>query len=291
MTDEEALAGGTLTTVVRIGDTVRRPMNFWSPNVHALLRHLEETGFTGAPRFLGIDARGREKLTFIPGDVTIDGPPPGMYTEAALSGAATLLRTLHDATITMVRGGPTLTPIGAQSEGDSSDPGTAGSRESADWQFQVGAPTSGPVICHNDVGPYNTVYRAGVPVAFIDWDFAAPGPREWDVAYALWRFVPLYDDAMCARLGWPIVARGPRIARFLEAYGLEPGEDLVETVLRRMDVTRTTIRSWADAGNPDYIRLRNEGRLTEIGENIRYVERSQREWRACLKPGGGIHQA
>jgi hypothetical protein len=259
MSGEEVLSGGTLTAVVRVGDTVRRATNVWSPSVHALLRHLEEKGFPGAPRFLGIDTQGRETLTFLHGDVTIDGPPTGMYTEAALSGAAALLRALHDATVDFVRG------------------------EAADWQFQVGAPTTGPIICHNDVGPYNTVYRAGRPVAFIDWDFAAPGPREWDVAYALWRFVPLYDDATCARLGWPIVARGPRIARFLDAYGLDRREDLFDMVLRRMDVTRTTIQSWADAGSLDYIRLRREGRLSEISENIRYVEQSYREWTTFLR--------
>jgi Phosphotransferase enzyme family len=259
MSDEEVLSGGTLTAVVRVGDTVRRATNFWSPSVHALLRHLEEKGFSGAPRFLGIDTRGRETLTFLHGDVTIDGPPSGMYTEASVSGAATLLRAFHDATIDFVRG------------------------ESADWQFQVGAPTTGPVICHNDVGPYNTIYRAGGPVAFFDWDFAAPGPREWDVAYALWRFVPLYDDATCARLGWPIVPRGPRIARFLEAYGLDRREDLFDMVLRRMEVTSTTIHSRADAGSLEYIQLRREGRLSEIGENIRYVEQSHREWEAFLR--------
>jgi hypothetical protein len=125
MSEEETLAGGTLTAVVRVGDTVRRPMNFWSPSVHKLLGHLEETGFTGAPRFLGIDDQGREKLSFISGDVTIDGPPSGMYTQASLSAAATLLRAFHDATVDVVRDGP------------------------AEWQFQVGAPTTGPVICHN----------------------------------------------------------------------------------------------------------------------------------------------
>jgi len=259
MSDGARLAGGTLTAVVRIGDTVRRPMNFWSPSVHKLLRHLEKAGFVGAPRFLGVDDQGREKLSFIHGDVTIDGPPSGMYTEASLTGAATLLRAFHDATVDAVRDG------------------------SANWQFQVGAPTTGPVICHNDVGPYNTVYRAGVPVAFFDWDFAAPGPREWDVACALWRFVPLYDDAMCARLGWPVVARGARIAQFLEAYELAGGEDLLDVVLRRMEVTRKTIRFWADAGNPDYVRLLREGRLGEITENIRYVEQSRREWQTFLR--------
>ena len=180
------------------------------------------------------------------------------YTGASLSGAAMLLRAFHDATVDADFDGP------------------------ADWQFQVGAPTTGPVICHNDVGPYNTVYRAGVPVAFFDWDFAAPGPREWDVSNALWRFVPLYDDAMCTGLGWPIVARGPRIAQFLEAYGLAGGDDLFDIVLRRMEVTRMTIQSWADAGNPAYVRLLREGRLGEIRENIRYVERSRPEWQTFL---------
>jgi Ser/Thr protein kinase RdoA (MazF antagonist) len=42
-------------------------------------------------------------------------------------------------------------------------------------------------VCHNDLSPKNTVYRdleAGWrPVAFIDWDLAAPGARLHDVAY------------------------------------------------------------------------------------------------------------
>jgi len=42
--------------VVRIGDTVRRPVGPHSPLVHALLAHLESVGFEGAPRFLGIDS-------------------------------------------------------------------------------------------------------------------------------------------------------------------------------------------------------------------------------------------
>lgn len=252
---DEPLTGGTVTPVVRVGDTVRRATGPWSPAVHALLRHLADRGFPGAPRFLGLDDRGREILTYLPGEVTVDGPPAGLHTSAALRGAAELLRAFHDASIGLTGPAPD------------------------DWQLQVGAPVGGPVICHNDVGPYNAVYRGGRPVAFIDWDFAAPGPREWDVAYALWRFVPLYDDAACARLGWPVVPRGPRIARFLDAYGLDRPADLAELVLRRMDVTRTTIRTWAEAGNPDYVRLRDEGRLTEISENMRYVERSHLEWR------------
>jgi Ser/Thr protein kinase RdoA (MazF antagonist) len=30
-------------------------------------------------------------------------------------------------------------------------------------------------VCHNELFPWNTVFRSDVPVAFIDWDTAAPG--------------------------------------------------------------------------------------------------------------------
>ena len=42
------LAGGDVTEgVVRVGDTVRRPVGPHSPLVHALLAHLESAGFEG----------------------------------------------------------------------------------------------------------------------------------------------------------------------------------------------------------------------------------------------------
>jgi hypothetical protein len=59
---EIPLSGGDVTEgVVRVGDTVRRPVGPHSQLVHALLAYLESAGFEGAPRFLGIDGvnRGR----------------------------------------------------------------------------------------------------------------------------------------------------------------------------------------------------------------------------------------
>jgi hypothetical protein len=59
------LAGGNVSGgVVRVGDTVRRPAGFWTPAVHALLKHLHEAGFRGAPDFLAASAAaGREPWT------------------------------------------------------------------------------------------------------------------------------------------------------------------------------------------------------------------------------------
>jgi hypothetical protein len=256
--DEVPLAGGTVTPVVRVGDTVRRATGPGSTRVHELLVHLRAGGFEGAPGFLGLDEQGREVLTFIPGEVTTYGPPAGMYTDEALSAAAVLLRRCHDATVDFVP--------------DHRD----------GWRFQVGAPRDGSVICHNDMGPYNAVYRAGRPVAFIDWDFAAPGPRAWDVAYALWRFVPLYDDRTCTRLGWPVLPRGPRIARFLDSYGLSDRADILQVLRQRQEVVHTTISTWAAAGDPAFIGLRQEGRLTDIKNDIAYAESYRSEWQRFL---------
>ena len=81
-TTRRVLLHGGLTNagrVSRVGDTVRRPWRPTSPATWALLDHLERVGFDGAPRFLGVDDRGREMLSFIPGEAAIEP-----YTDWAL---------------------------------------------------------------------------------------------------------------------------------------------------------------------------------------------------------------
>jgi hypothetical protein len=67
---ESELAGGASgVRVVRVSETVRRPLHRNSAFVHAVLLHLEAVGFEGAPRFLGIDEEGREILSYVEGRV------------------------------------------------------------------------------------------------------------------------------------------------------------------------------------------------------------------------------
>lgn len=70
------LAGGFANagSVVRVGDTVRRPTGAHTIAVHQLLAHLEKVGFEGAPRAHGFDERGREVLEWIPGATYQKGP-------------------------------------------------------------------------------------------------------------------------------------------------------------------------------------------------------------------------
>lgn len=96
--DEIPLLGGDVTAgVVRVGSTVRRPTGAHSPLVHAMLQHLERVGFAGAPRFLGIDERGREILTYVEGEVAGRPWPGWVGDEHRIASVARLVRELDDA--------------------------------------------------------------------------------------------------------------------------------------------------------------------------------------------------
>jgi Ser/Thr protein kinase RdoA (MazF antagonist) len=71
------------------------------------------------------------------------------------------------------------------------------------------------VVCHGDFGPWNLVWRDGLPVGLIDFDFAHRGDAAEDVAYALRTFVSYgHAEAKPAEL-----VRRTRVA--LAAYGQE----------------------------------------------------------------------
>ena len=94
---EILLSGGRTTAgAVRIGDTVRRPLEPHATFIHGLLNHLEARGFDGAPRFMGIDRAGRETLSFVSGTVPAE---LGAFSAGQIAAAARLLRRLHDATV------------------------------------------------------------------------------------------------------------------------------------------------------------------------------------------------
>jgi Phosphotransferase enzyme family len=191
--EEFALGGGSMTPVVRVGDSVRRPTGRWSPAVHSLLRHLERVGFEGAPRVLGIDDEGREVLSYLPTE------PTWPYSEEALVLAGRLIRRLHDALTTFVPA-----------------PGAV-------WRFPTSGRHAGPGcrIGHNDLGPNNTVFAGGRPYGFIDWDLAGPaGPLD-DLALAAINFTPLRPDRFCQGVGFTEPPdRAARLKVFCDAYGL-----------------------------------------------------------------------
>jgi hypothetical protein len=203
MTDEPLQGGRMSPGVARRGETVRRPTGPWSPAVHAYLRHLEKVGFAGAPRLLEVDG-DTEVLTYISGEVPSDPQwepgkgnplPAEIRSDDCLAATAVLLRELHEA-------------------------GAGFSSRESDYQFHPHPLRPGEVMTHGDLGPWNTVYRDGSPVAFIDWDACQPVDRVVDVATAAWAYLPLDTDQALTETGFdPLPDLGHRLRLFVDAYG------------------------------------------------------------------------
>lgn len=224
---EEPLVGGMDPSagVVRVGDTVRRPAGPSSAAVRALLVHLENVGFEGAPRFLGVDDEGRDVLTFLDGEVPLPPYPSWALTDAALGDLGRLLRRLHEATAAFDRS------------------------TVAGWPGEWADPRGGPVICHNDVFPENVLFRDGRVVALIDFATAAPGRPFWDVAIAAQEWGPLYAPG--TRLNHPDDLDGVRRTGLLaRAYGIEPdqAELLVDVIAEERATSLGHVRDEAVAG-------------------------------------------
>lgn len=195
--DPIPLESGSRTVVHRRGDTVIRDTGPWTPAVHALLRHLADAGFTGAPRLVGsgLDSGGREVLTFIEGEFT----QPGPWSMEGAAALGTLLRSLHKAT-------SSFRP----------PPGAA-------WFPWHGRDLGGPdrVIGHCDTGPWNIVARDGLPVAFIDWETAGPVDPLVELAQLAWLNAKLHDDIVAGIEQLPPAAdRARQLAAIADAYGL-----------------------------------------------------------------------
>jgi Ser/Thr protein kinase RdoA (MazF antagonist) len=229
MSEELELTGGWSTSsVVRVGNTVRRPSRENAAFVRDLLRHLIEVGFDSAPQYLGVDDEGREMFGFVEGDVP-ENCHDAVWSDTQLEAAARLLRRFHYAT--------TETPLGGRGE----------------------------VVCHNDFGPWNCVWKDGLPVAIIDFDRAAPGDRLDDLGYALWKFLNLGLIDLDPR------EQGRRFGAMIDAYGASGrGPELVAAVERAQERMRQLVRTFPEEGRAPALSLLRRERdwLTAHAESL-----------------------
>ncbi|MFC4121764.1 phosphotransferase [Nonomuraea zeae] len=251
---EIPLLGGDVTEgVVRVGDTVRRSVNPNSPLVHALLRHLEAAGFAGAPRFLGIDAAGREVLTFVHGEVAGRPRPAWLADEGRLASVGRLVRAYHDAAAGFV------VPEGVRPGlGVSTPPG-----------LPPAPPHPAELVGHMDYTPDNIVFRDGEAVALIDFDLAKPVTRVDEVCNAMLYWAPLGDPADADPPLREVDV--PRRCRMLaDAYAMS-GTDrsrLVEVAVLRTRRAWFTMKQAAEEQGGGWARMWDEG----VGDVIKRRE-------------------
>jgi len=89
--------------------------------------------------------------------------------------------------------------------------------------------------------PWNTVYRGGVPVAFIDWDPARPVEPLLELADAAWCFVPLDETRGAGSRILDPVRRGRRLRCSSTPMGRERiavVRAIERSVRRRADLLR-----------------------------------------------------
>jgi hypothetical protein len=256
MTEWQQFHGG-VNVVRRHGEVVHRRASPAAPATHRLLRHLHDHGFHGAPEPRGFDGKGNEILTFLDGEVP-EVLSPDLRTPELLTAAATLLRGLHDASVTF------------RPHPDDS------------WLFPVRQPAE--VMCHGDAAQYNCVVRDGLPVGFIDFDAAHPGPRVWDVAYAVYRFAPLQGPDNPESFGTP-QEQGRRAAAFCRAYGPQVRAEVVDVVPDRLQALIDFLRDQAEQGNAAFQQHIAEGHTDLYEADIRYVRGHRETLRAAFDVG------
>ena len=241
--DEVELAGGGINRVVRIGDAVHRPSAPWSPAMRELLRTLHAAGLP-VPAWRGTDDQGRDVLDYLPGEVGHYPLPEAVRSEAALVSAARLLRRFHDTSVPLV---------------------------ARDLPWQLAPLPDAEVVVHGDYAPYNLVFSGEEVVGIFDLDYARPGPRTYDLSYALYRFAPLTS----AHDGWgTIPEQAARVRLFCESYGLDACDvaESVTAVVARLLGHVSYMREEAAAGNEAFARHVAEGHAELYERDAAYVK-------------------
>jgi hypothetical protein len=129
------------------------------------------------------------------------------------------------------------------------------------------------IVCHNDVCWENVVFRDGVAIALLDFDFAAPGRPLYDLAQFVRMCVPIDDDDSAQAMGWSPVDRPRRFRLVADAYGLDASArtELLEIVALTVRRGGEWIKSKVDEGHPAFVAMWNE-----IGGMVRFDRR--RRW-------------
>jgi hypothetical protein len=194
----------------------------WAPAVRALLRHLEDSGFDGAPP--------------VDGNPTSAAMPWPEWTreDDTLWQVAQWLREYHEAVTDFV------------------PPAGAVWRKGGTWE-------PGLIIGHNDAAPYNATRAGRRLTGFVGWDFAGPVSRDADLAFTAFAWVPL--TARSDADGWTDFTDRPRRLRMLlDAYGWRgTAADMVREVRDRISATIHDIRRLATDGDHDCRELIHSG--------------------------------
>jgi hypothetical protein len=254
MVDYESLDGGREGKIKKSGEKVIRPANVWSSDVHRFLEFLISKGFKFVPKPYGFTEDNEEILSYVPG-TAVNFPLPKIFmNDEMIIGAAKLLKNYHDKGRDYIK----------ELRGDEK------------WMLPEVKPAE--VMCHGDFAPYNVTLIDEKPTGIIDFDTLHPGPALWDIAYAVYRWVPFtspenpdhYDDT-------PEQIRKMKV--FSDSYGVtaEQREELPSMMVKRLTALVEFMTSEANDGNEDYEKNLEDGHVTIYKNDINYIINNERK--------------
>jgi aminoglycoside phosphotransferase (APT) family kinase protein len=112
-------------------------------------------------------------------------------------------------------------------------------------------------VCHNDVCLENVVFRDGVAVGLLDFDFAAPGSPVYDLAAMARMCVPVDDDEHASRFGWRPADRRARLRLVADRYGLDRAgrTELLAQLDDAIARSGEFVRRRVEAGDPNFVKM------------------------------------
>lgn len=246
--DKQVLNGGREGKIVKETDKVVRPGNAWTPYVHDFLVFMHENGFTNIPKPYGINSEGKEIVSFVEGEVFNDSLPDMIMSDGILTNVAELLRRYHDI-------------------GEKYIQRLTGNEV---WMLPGKEPQE--VMCHGDYAPYNLTFVDGAVHGIIDFDTLHPGPRLWDIAYAVYRWIPFvsptnpdYRDGVDEQIR--------RMKLFADTYGLcgDARKQLPKMMMERIQSLVSYMQNEAENGNKDVLKNIEDGHMRMYLDDIQYI--------------------
>ncbi|SDK95099.1 phosphotransferase [Arthrobacter sp. ok362] len=245
--DEQELTGGNASeSVVRIGNTIRKPWLENSSAVQSYLGALRSSG-VDVPQPLGRDEDGRHVVEYIEGVLVLDQLPLG---PDELLRVGRMIRQIHDASEGVLIPNP------------------------GDWNMLL--PAENPnLMCHNDLAPWNLIM--GDRWVFIDWDGAGPSTRLWDLAYAAQSFGQLFD-------GQPAEDAALRLRAVVDGYEADDAlrKALPAAMAKRTAAMFNLLKSSNETGFQPWADMYVNGHGGHWRAAAQYVVRNQGVWAQAL---------